>query len=107
MPEKQEIKHADGTVLGHLTPGYFAGSDMTVWVRPVLDVADGAHAVLTGSAAGVVRLTDGSLYDLSPDTIPVKAEHSGAVWHHCETQIAYRTGQPHACSDLCGAERTS
>lgn len=106
MAEAREIKHSDGTLLGRLTPAVL-DADGKILVRPHLDLTgiDGVIPFLTGAAAGVVRLTDGSMYDLTGDTIPVKLEHAGHLWHHAETMIAFKNGTTHECTDFCGPER--
>lgn len=40
------------------------------------------QAVITGAATGLVRLNDGTLYDLTPNVILAPKEHHEALAHH-------------------------
>lgn len=87
--------------------------------QPILIAeVDGTVSALTEviqtpiEAKGVVTLTDGTSYDVTPRLIAVRLGHEGPVCHHIELQmeglgaIFEQTGEPfaHACSDFCGAE---
>jgi hypothetical protein len=111
--DKIEIKAADGTVLAvrtELAPGGPHKYDYD-YVGP-----EGGGHVLTGPAAGSVRLSDGTVYDVTPDVVAHLPGHAGPLVHHIERMHELAGGLPvgkdgarvpfrHVCTDFCGAEQ--
>lgn len=69
--------------------------------------------VLTGAAAGTIKLTDGTSYDVTPRVIPVASvEHGGELIHWIEKMHEANGGLPvgdtrdpswkHVCTAQCG-----
>lgn len=52
-----------------------------------LDIPDGHNAVLTSQANGAVQMADGTVYNVTPDTIAVAAHHTGELVHHIEKMM--------------------
>lgn len=75
--------------------------------------------LLTGPVAGAVRLSDGTVYDVTPPAITVTSGvHMGELLHHQHLMIDAIGGIPlpdgtkaavpaHVCTEQCGAAATA
>lgn len=78
--------------------------------------------LLTGPISGTVTLSDGTVYDVTPEVIEHAAGHAGPIAHHIDKMHEANGGIPvgpnmirvtthadgtpwkHTCTDACGAE---
>lgn len=79
---------------------------------------EGGGIVMTGPVGGTVRLSDGTVYDVTPAFIGHAPGHAGPIAHHIEKMHEQAGGLPvgkdgtrvpfkHVCSAFCGAEATA
>ncbi len=64
--------------------------------------------LITGPVNGTITLSDGTVYNITPEIIEVAPGHAGPICHHIG-KIHEQTGLfgpdfKHACSDFCGME---
>lgn len=79
--------------------------------RPLWHYASDGHVLLTGPAVGQMAVSDGTVYDVTPDAIEVDPDHAGELAHligvHLEDvgHPRHTDGEPfvHTCTDDCGA----
>lgn len=113
--DKVELRGPDGNVISirtELAPGGPHAYDYN-YVGP-----EGGGHVMPGPTAGIVKLSDGSVYDITPEFVPHLPGHAGPLTHHAQRMIEQSrrfnvlapdgTEVPftHTCTDFCGDEAT-
>jgi hypothetical protein len=82
------------------------------WVWDGSSLPEGSGCLVTGpDVSGIIRLKDGTTYDVTPEVIEHAPGHAGPICHHIEKilEASGRLGElrpeaTHTCTEACGAE---